>query len=1468
MSDELRLAIVEEAKRIGANPADFATVISYETGGTFDPWQSGPITQWGQHKGFIQMGGPQRTKYGYTEGKSVKELIKASADYLVDNGYKPGMGLMDMYSTINAGAPGKYNASDANNGGAPGTVADKVNTQMGGHRDKAIALLGGQYTPSPPSSPMMNPSTPGITNSSEAAPVDYSWLDNFSPVQKESPQQEYFRTAYQNPDPGGFFSSIPTAVENEWAATNMMDAWSAAYKTDPNFKGPMKQEAFKEYSSIAQFPEEMLNTIANAGSKDEMRETANVLKGQLERENELASAGLGGVAATMLAAMADPVAITAAIATEGTLAPILAAAKFGRVARVTGAAVSAGLGNVSAEAAVDIMDYRKRGVSDYALAFGAGAALAGGYHMFKTRDMALGEKLIRGGNKMAAPGSAGAMQVGDINTGTVGPLSLLDDTSVPRSKFQNARVDVVTMAGRYDAGARWLARLLGEDSVGKDVAGNAINTADAVSVDKAHLYHREVNNLNASLVEPYKMWAADNNKGWFKSNQTWLEFGDHLGQFEPGSPDAASRLATQPDYIKKAVKQLDDFYAKWDNYIHNPGEELGKDMRPLPWGKRENYRPMLADHDNIYKMIDTYGRDRMVKAVAMAMQDVLEGLDQRLANKFASGYFDSLSRSGYGNVDRLNHALLGRDRAELLDFIINDLKWDQSDADVDSLIAKIMQKNKDDETSSNPARGKHRTAINYHYVASWDENGTTVTIPIRDLFSKNQILMAQRYADQVSGHVALARLVGKNPETGEEILNGITTRGEWLNLLKQIEDRMIFNKVPPDKAAATIQRLQYMYDHITGVPRLGAAANSSWAATMRRVSGTMFSTLMQNMGLYQFQEMAHIPAMAGFKAFFKAVPAMRVVMTAKGREKKALIPELMAISGMGDDSILNFTKHHFMEEGFAETTTNRAGRMYDNALGYAKRAVNNMSMFNVANSAAHQTAMLVVAQNFGEMAMKFADKVKPKKVRRVNKITKSKIVDGKVVQETVEEPAFNQIKKPKFKEITEKTVNPNPRQIVKQEEWTDKVLNPKPKKIQKMEEWTDKVLNPNPRKIIKTEQWTEIAIDPVTGKETKSIKNEPVFKDGKPVMIDDPNDEWITTKSMKPVLDKKGKPVMIDDPNDEWITSTVMRDVLDKDGKPVMIDDPADEFLAVEKKMVEDGFDLVDEPAFDTVYDFKVDDINTFFGRKDADRMRMLGFDDKSLAQVLNNIFEHAEFTDGATGKRIVHMNFEKWDPVARARFSKALYSWTGRIIQRNDVGSMAKWMTHPMAGMIFQFRSFVFGAWGKQTLHNLANLDPRTYASMTMQLAGASAMYYLQGRARSLGKEDPDEYMDETILKGRFTDSDLEGIFWGGLGRTGASSILPMVVDTAMPWIGQETLFTNSRSSGMASDLIMGSPFKSTYDSVNATMASVADIIKDGREPSQPELRKAAKLIGVWLPYTIGVDLTIQGFPKFTPKD
>jgi len=148
-SQQMAGLIRDRARDLGMDPKVLATIISYETAGTFDPRKKGPTTKYGQHGGLIQFGQPQQREYGVDLSSPEAALESqlgpdgAVVKYFRAHGYQPGMGLLDAYSTVNAGRPGRYNASDAAAGGAPGTVRDKVEQQMAGHMANADRLFGG-----------------------------------------------------------------------------------------------------------------------------------------------------------------------------------------------------------------------------------------------------------------------------------------------------------------------------------------------------------------------------------------------------------------------------------------------------------------------------------------------------------------------------------------------------------------------------------------------------------------------------------------------------------------------------------------------------------------------------------------------------------------------------------------------------------------------------------------------------------------------------------------------------------------------------------------------------------------------------------------------------------------------------------------------------------------------------------------------------------------------------------------------------------------------------------------------------------------------------------------------------------------------------------------------------------------------------------------------------------------------------
>lgn len=155
MASDLAALIRRTAGNLGIDPSDLGTAMSYETGGRMDPNLWGGKN--GKYLGLIQFGPEEQQKYGVKPGMPLDAHFDAVENFLRDRGVKPGMGMVDLYSTINAGSPGLGNRSDAANGGMPGTVEDKVATQMVGHRARANTLLGDENHPIPITPPAQQP---------------------------------------------------------------------------------------------------------------------------------------------------------------------------------------------------------------------------------------------------------------------------------------------------------------------------------------------------------------------------------------------------------------------------------------------------------------------------------------------------------------------------------------------------------------------------------------------------------------------------------------------------------------------------------------------------------------------------------------------------------------------------------------------------------------------------------------------------------------------------------------------------------------------------------------------------------------------------------------------------------------------------------------------------------------------------------------------------------------------------------------------------------------------------------------------------------------------------------------------------------------------------------------------------------------------------------------------------------------
>jgi tape measure domain-containing protein len=138
---EIVVATSKLAEKMGLSAQDLLTAMSYETGGSLNPEKVGPTTKNGVQRGLFQAGDVQQKELGGIDFKNVQDQIDKFGTYLEKRGVKAGDSLLQIYAAINAGNAKNTEARDAAQGGAPGTVRDKVDTQMEGHKARAAALL-------------------------------------------------------------------------------------------------------------------------------------------------------------------------------------------------------------------------------------------------------------------------------------------------------------------------------------------------------------------------------------------------------------------------------------------------------------------------------------------------------------------------------------------------------------------------------------------------------------------------------------------------------------------------------------------------------------------------------------------------------------------------------------------------------------------------------------------------------------------------------------------------------------------------------------------------------------------------------------------------------------------------------------------------------------------------------------------------------------------------------------------------------------------------------------------------------------------------------------------------------------------------------------------------------------------------------------------------------------------------------
>lgn len=132
-------AMIGTAQRLGLDPNQFAALMSWESGGSFNPNVRGG--DGGQYQGLIQFSPDNQQRYGIRPNQSIAEQMPAIERYLIDRGFRPGEhDIRHAYSAVLAGqADERYWDRSDSNGTTVRNAASKF--QSGDHYERAQQFL-------------------------------------------------------------------------------------------------------------------------------------------------------------------------------------------------------------------------------------------------------------------------------------------------------------------------------------------------------------------------------------------------------------------------------------------------------------------------------------------------------------------------------------------------------------------------------------------------------------------------------------------------------------------------------------------------------------------------------------------------------------------------------------------------------------------------------------------------------------------------------------------------------------------------------------------------------------------------------------------------------------------------------------------------------------------------------------------------------------------------------------------------------------------------------------------------------------------------------------------------------------------------------------------------------------------------------------------------------------------------------
>jgi hypothetical protein len=511
----------------------------------------------------------------------------------------------------------------------------------------------------------------------------------------------------------------------------------------------------------------------------------------------------------------------------------------------------------------------------------------------------------------------------------------------PNVAFAKARLDKSSVLRRSDNPfLRSTSEKMLEESVGNVDNSKSILTADIhkhniLLTKKANFYKDYEPAFNKYMLEV--KGAKFLNK--YNINDR-LEFSDLVARGTRGEDIDVPGVAEGVLATRKLFKGfLDD--------LKEEGVEGAAQVLDNP-----NYFPRQWSNGKIMEVSEKIGGyDNLINFLKNSLIKGSDDLADEDALKISQKIYKSVTTNRFGDGFSIDRILKTTDEDELRLLLADQVDLNQDE--INDLVSLLLKPKKTQTTAV--ARLRRRASFD----ESHEEIIDGVKVKFTDLLDNNTEGMVGSYLEQMSGHLALARVGVKSRKDYNKIINKVKEGYNIPEVAKKYS-----TKIGKTRQKFELDVLETVYKQVVGIPT-EKNVTGGINTVLRYLRKYNYANVFNQVGFSQLPELGNVISQAGIRGMIKYIPEFKNILTRakNGKVNNELLDELESVvSGTGSNRLIDSTINR--TDDFAGMTT-KIGKL-EKVLDISNRITSDFSGFHAVDTLSRRLAAIT---SFDKLAM-------------------------------------------------------------------------------------------------------------------------------------------------------------------------------------------------------------------------------------------------------------------------------------------------------------------------------------------------------------------------------------------------------------------------------------------------------------------------------------------------------------------